>query len=351
MREAILRAEGLAAGYGGAAVVRDISFSVRPGEILTLIGPNGAGKSTVLRAIARQLEPLAGTVYLSGASLEKTEQGELAKSLSILTTERVRTDRLSVRDVVSLGRYPYTGTLGILSERDRAAVDAAMARVGVSNLARREFTALSDGQRQRVMLARAVCQEPEVLVLDEPTSYLDVRYQMELLSLLREMAHQEGLAIVLSLHELTLARHVSDTLVCIRDGVVDRVGAPKEIFIDRYIEELYQMPRGSYAALLGGATESAAAEPADSSFFQNRACDRFPCHAGVAEEAFNCLFCYCPLYALGERCGGSFRYTETGRKSCVDCAFPHVRENYGRVLARYPELAALARRTGGTDGV
>ena len=341
MREFILRAQDLAAGYEGKAIVRDISFAVRPGEILTLIGPNGAGKSTILKAIARQVFPLAGAVYLSEVSEKVIDSGEMARKLSILTTDRVRADRLTVRDVVSLGRYPYTGMLGILSELDRAVVDATMEKIRVADLADRDFEALSDGQRQRVMLARAVCQEPEVLVLDEPTSYLDVRYEIELLTLLRELARERNIAVVLSLHDLALARRLSDTVVCIKDGIVDRAGAPDAVLIDRYIEELYQIPNGSYAAFYG---HSAQKRDKASAFFQNRVCEKFPCHKGVPETDFNCLFCYCPLYALGDKCGGSFRYTEKGNKSCVDCSFPHKRENYDAVLARYPELSALASK-------
>lgn len=347
MSEIVLELRGLAAGYNGSAVVRDVSFAVRSGEIVTLIGPNGAGKSTLLKTVARQLEPLGGTVFLSGNDIKSIDLKQLAKELSILTTDRVRPALLTVRDVVSLGRSPYTGTLGLLSEHDRRVTEKTMERVEVATLAERDFGALSDGQRQRVMLARAICQEPRALVLDEPTSYLDVRYQLELLTLLRELARERDIAVVLSLHELELARRVSDTLVCVKDGVVDRIGAPEEIFVDRYIEELYQMPAGSYAAFFG----RAGAAEGSGSFFQNRACESFPCHTGVDERDFNCLFCYCPLYALGERCGGSFHYTDRGIKSCVDCTFPHLRDNYGAVLARYPELAALAGRTEGGDGV
>ena len=340
MREIVLRAKDLAAGYDGRAVVRDVSFAVRSGEIVTLLGPNGAGKSTVLKSIAMQLEAIAGTVYLREQPANEIDLNKIAKELSILNTDRVRAERLTARDVVSLGRYPYTGTLGILSPHDRAVVDETMERLRVAELAGRDFDALSDGQRQRVMLARALCQEPEVLVLDEPTSFLDVRYQLELLTLLRQLVRERGLAAVLSLHELELARRVADTLVCVRDGAVDRAGAPEDILTDRYIEELYQMPQGSYGAFFGRG-ESVKAEKAYA-FFQNRACDRFPCHKGVPEAEFNCLFCYCPLYALGDRCGGNFHYTEKGSKSCVDCIFPHQKANYEKVLARYPEIAALS---------
>ncbi len=341
MTEVLLRAQDLTAGYDGKAAIKDICFAIRSGEILSLVGPNGAGKSTILKAIARQLTPMAGAIYLNGTALRDLGALDAAREMSILTTERVRADRLTVRDVVSLGRYPYTGMLGILTPRDRAVAEQTMERLRVSDLAERDFNALSDGQRQRVMLARAVCQEPRVLVLDEPTSYLDVRYEIEMLMLLRELVRERGLAVVLSLHELTLARRLSDTVLAVKDGAVDRAGTPEEVFEDGYVDELYGMPRGAYEGFFGVPERK---EENAHAFFQNRSCEKFPCHRGVCREDFNCLFCYCPLYALGEQCGGNFHYTEKGYKSCADCNYPHKRENYDAILARYGEIAALTRR-------
>ena len=336
MTDMILHTKDLAVGYDGRAVVKDLTFSLRPGGILTLIGPNGAGKSTILKTLARRLEPVAGTVLLDGKALAAMAENELARRLSIVTTERVRAELMSSREVVATGRYPYTGRLGILSEHDRAVVDEAMALTHVTELRDAPFEQISDGQRQRVMLARALCQEPEVLLLDEPTSFLDVRYKVEFLTTLKTLAREKRIAVVMSLHELDCAARVSDTVLCVRGGAVDRVGRPEEIFSGAYIETLYGMEPGSYEAFFG--------EGGDQRFFQNRGCPFFPCHTGVAEKDFNCLFCYCPLYALGESCGGSFRYTASGVKSCENCAFPHLRENYDRVLARWPEIAALTKR-------
>ncbi len=336
MNEMILHTEDLAVGYTGKAVLKDLTFSVRPGEILTLIGPNGAGKSTILKTLARRLDPVAGAVLLDGKTLSAMAENVLAKRLSIVTTEHARAELMSCAEVAATGRYPYTGRLGILSDHDRAVVREAMSLVHVTELADESFERISDGQRQRVMLARAICQEPEVLLLDEPTSFLDVRFKVEFLTTLKKLAKEKRLAVVLSLHEIDCAARVADTVLCVRNGSVDRVGRPEEIFTDGYIETLYGMEPGSYKAFFGTS--------GDERFFQNRDCPFFPCHTGVEKKDFNCLFCYCPLYALGEHCGGNFRYTEKGIKSCENCAFPHRRENYERLLARWPEIAGLAGR-------
>ena len=331
MKEYRLRTQGLCAGYDGAPVLRDITLTVRAGEVLTLVGPNGAGKSTLLKTLIRQLKPLGGTVYLNETPLDAVSDDALARTLSIVLTDRLGGQWLTVEDVVSSGRYPYTGRLGVLSARDREVVEKSIARLEVGDLRDRRFLRLSDGQRQRVLLARALCQEPEILVMDEPTSFLDLRYQLELLSLLRELSERERLAVLLSTHELTFARRVSDTAVCIRDGAVDRIGPP-QILTPEYVETLYAIPKGALQAA------------SSARFTQNRSCEYFPCHTGVREADFNCLFCYCPLYALGEKCGGAFTYTDSGVKNCTDCAFPHRPENYGAVLSRFPELARLARK-------
>ena len=341
----ILHAQDLAAGYDGAPVLREVDLVLRPGEILTLVGPNGAGKSTLLRTLARQLEPVSGAVFLDGAPLARIAENEFARTVSILLTERIRGEWMTCADVVSSGRYPYTGRLGILSEQDLKKTAEAMELVSVTELRDRPFSRVSDGQRQRVMLARAICQEPKVLVMDEPTSYLDVRYQLELLGLMRRLAAERGIAILASMHELELARRVSDRVLCVRNGAVDRVGTPEEVLTDEYVERLYDLPPGSYREYLAPRVRRVGGT--GSAFFQNRDCESFPCHRGVPEEEFNCLFCYCPLYALGPRCGGGFTYTDSGAKSCVNCDFPHRRENYSAVLARYPELKKLAEERHG----
>ena len=169
---AVIRADNISVGYGKVTVAGGISFEVQSGEVLTLIGANGAGKSTVLKSIAAQLPLLSGTAYIGGKSISGISERELAKELSLVLTERIHAERMTCRDVVATGRYPYTGRLGILSDVDNKAVDEAMALTGVTHLSGNDFRFISDGQRQCIMLARAIAQQPSVMLLDEPTSFL-----------------------------------------------------------------------------------------------------------------------------------------------------------------------------------
>ena len=174
--------EGLTVGYHGVPLIKDIRISLKKGEILTLIGPNGAGKTTILKSIIRQLAPLGGVAVLDGKAMGDLSGKELSQKLSVVLTERIHPEMMTCRDVVSTGRYPYTGKFGVLSGEDWAVVDEAMDLVHIHELADRDYTKTSDGQKQRVMLARALCQQPDIIVLDEPTSFLDIRYKLEFLS-------------------------------------------------------------------------------------------------------------------------------------------------------------------------
>lgn len=233
-------------GYDGVPLIRDINVKLERGEVLTLIGPNGAGKSTILKSIIGQLSLLAGTVFLDGEQLTGMPGSELAKRLAIVLTERVRPELMTCEEAVATGRYPYTGRLGILSEEDKRIVGEAMELVNMADFADKDFLTVSDGQRQRVMLARAIAQEPEILVLDEPTSYLDIRYKLEFLSLLQEMTKKKKLTVILSMHELDLAERISDRLLCVKGEYVERIGPPEAVFEPGYISSLYEITKGSF---------------------------------------------------------------------------------------------------------
>ena len=249
--ESLLQTDHLSAGYGKTILVSDISLTVRPGEILALIGPNGAGKSTLLKTIARQLVPLAGTVFLVGKDLSQIKEKDMARTMAVLLTERVRPELTTCRDVVAAGRYPYTDRLGFLDREDEKQVEEAMSLVGITALADVDFSHLSDGQRQRVMLARAIAQQPSVLVLDEPTSYLDIRYKLELMGLLRTLSREKGIAVVMAIHELELAKYIADRLICVKKGRIDRQGSAEEIFTGTYLRELYDAQGKEYEEIYG----------------------------------------------------------------------------------------------------
>ena len=246
-----LSAEKMTVGYDGKPLIEHISIGVKRGEILTLIGPNGSGKSTILKSMIKQLRLIAGTVVLDGRDMASLKEREIAKKLAIVMTERIRGELMSCRDVVDTGRYPYTGRLGILTKEDKAIVAAALETVHASDFADRPYNAISDGQRQRILLARAIAQQPEVIVLDEPTSFLDVKHKLELLDILKTMVRERNVAVIVSLHELDLAEKISDRVVCVADGRIDRCDVPENVFRDDYIAELYGIRTGRFNALFG----------------------------------------------------------------------------------------------------
>ena len=197
MSEYYFSTQALTVGYDGVPLIRDIQIDIHKGEIVTLIGPNGSGKSTILKSITRQLKTLGGAVVIGGEDLRRFSYKALSTRLAVVLTERMKPELMTCRDIVATGRYPYTGRLGLLSQEDERQVDAAMAAVHALDLSERDFNAISDGQRQRVLLARAICQEPEIIILDEPTSFLDIRHKLQLLSILRSMAKQKGITVIM----------------------------------------------------------------------------------------------------------------------------------------------------------
>ena len=246
-----LKTENLSVGYSGKVLIHDINLSVERGKILTLIGPNGAGKSTILKTITKHLEKIAGVVTIENQNISKWSNKELAKRLSVMLTERISPELMTCEQVVAMGRYPYTNHFGALTPEDKRVVQESLRLVRAEELANRSFSDISDGQRQRIMLARAICQDPEIIVLDEPTSYLDIRHKIELLDILRKMAAEKNVAVVMSLHEIDLAAKISDQIICIKGDRIELFGTPEEVFSDARISELYEIKTGSFNTLFG----------------------------------------------------------------------------------------------------
>ena len=249
--KALCTARELAIGYGKTPLLSDICLGVQPGQILTLIGPNGAGKSTLLRTLAGQLAPMGGTVLLAGKDLTAYTGTQRAQKLALMAPHSRRMELTTCFDFVSAGRYPYTGRLGILSAEDRQQVHRALELVGAAHLADRDFNRISDGQRQRILLARAICQQPELILLDEPTSFLDIKGKAELLAILKSLARDKKMAVILSLHELELAQKVSDKVVCVSAAGVSDVMTPEKAFARENICKIYALTDEQYAFLYG----------------------------------------------------------------------------------------------------
>lgn len=250
-QNAYISMDNLAVGYNGKAIIRDICIDIGKGEIVTLIGPNGAGKSTILKSITRQLSLIGGKVWFAEKDLHKMTSKDVSTKMAVVLTERLKAELMTCYDIVASGRYPYTGKLGLLTEEDERMVDEAMAAVNATEFGPKDFNAISDGQKQRVLLARAICQDPEIIVLDEPTSFLDVRYKLELLSILRSMAKKKGITVIMSLHEIDLAEKISDKIICVKGDRIYRYGQPEEIFDEAMIRELYSIDNGFFDPLLG----------------------------------------------------------------------------------------------------
>lgn len=240
----------LTAGYD-TPLIRDLSLQAGRGEILTLIGPNGAGKSTLLKTLAGRLRPMDGAILYDGADASRLTDGERARKISVMLTERPRPERMTCRELVRTGRYPYTGRLGILTKADRKAADDAIHLVGAEAISDRDWSSISDGQKQKVLLARAICQEPDILLLDEPTSYLDIHHKVSLLEILRKLARETGVTVIQSLHEIDLAQKVSDRVLCVGTEGDPFCGTPEEVFRGDRIAALYHMTEGTYDALTG----------------------------------------------------------------------------------------------------
>ena len=245
MIEPILETQDLTIGYlirkqPPRVVARDISLSLFAEEVVCLIGPNGAGKSTLLRTLCRLQPSIAGKITIEQRNLTSLSSSEIAKCISIVLTEQVNVGQLSVFALVALGRYPYTDWTGTLSQEDRRVIHWALDAVGAIELSTRHVSELSDGERQKVMIARALAQQPHTIILDEPTAFLDLPRRVEMMSLLRRLARETGTAILLSTHDLELSLRTADRLWLLTPGNTIETGAPEDLVLSGKLAQTFQ---------------------------------------------------------------------------------------------------------------
>ncbi len=249
---AYLRFESVCYSYGERSALRDVDFAVRAGEMVALLGPNGSGKTTLLRLASGVLEPRSGRAMLGGRDVRRYGRRELARRLSVLSQEMDVPSGWSVGEVVSLGRTPHIRMLASEMAADRAAVAAALRAMGTEALADRLYETLSGGQKQRVVMATTLAQQPEVLLLDEPTAHLDLRYRIELMDSVRQLASDSGVTVLAALHDPSLAALYFERLVILHEGRVVADGTPREVLTEELLEEVYEVPvRVSYDSELG----------------------------------------------------------------------------------------------------
>ncbi|EMY33847.1 putative ABC transporter ATP-binding protein [Arthrobacter crystallopoietes BAB-32] len=237
----MISGSGISYAYGSHNVLGGVDLQARHGEVLGLVGPNGSGKSTLLRIIYGSLKPRTGTVLLDHKELHRLNARELARTLSVVVQEPPVDLPLLVSDMVLLGRTPHRSGLGRPSARDEQAAAAALSRVGMLDLADQSFDQLSGGERQRVLIARALAQEATHMLLDEPTNHLDIRYQHEILELVRDLATNSNHAIAVVLHDLNLAATYCDRLLLLDHGRIAVAGTPSEVLVRENLEPVYRI--------------------------------------------------------------------------------------------------------------
>jgi iron complex transport system ATP-binding protein len=236
-----LLAEGVTLAYGDRTVVSSLDLLVPPGQITAIVGANACGKSTLLRAMARLLPPRSGRVVLDGEVLHRLPTRQVARTLGLLPQSPIAPEGIVVADLVARGRHPYQRMLSRSTPEDDAAVTRALELTGTLELADRSVDELSGGQRQRVWIAMALAQHTDILLLDEPTTYLDVSHQVEVLDLLTDLNRERGTTIVMVLHDLNLAARYADHLVAVANGRVHSAGAPDQVLTAEMVHEVFGM--------------------------------------------------------------------------------------------------------------
>ncbi len=241
----------LSIGYDKKIIMELMDVAFENGKFISILGPNGAGKTTLLRTMARLLKPLKGIVLINGKPLNQFDQTELAKIVSVVLTDKVSMDLFSVFEFVALGRYPHTGFLGKLKSEDKKAVIDALDLVNAKSLIARKLDTLSDGEKQKVLLARALSQEPKLILLDEPTLHLDLKHRMEMMSILQNLCRKRQITVIASLHDVDIAARISDHVILVKNGRIINYGSPELTLDSKSVAELYDFNDASFNPELG----------------------------------------------------------------------------------------------------
>ena len=231
----------LRAVRGGVPVLEDVTFTIPRGSIVTLLGANGSGKTTLLKTIARTLKPQSGCVLLDGGDIRNLPPMELARKMAVLPQLHHVSDDLTVEELAALGRYPHRGWNVLPAEHDRAAVDRALELTRMTELRRRPVASLSGGERQRAWIAMTLAQEPELLLLDEPTTFLDICCQFEIIEVVRTLNRDCGITVVMALHDLNLAAACSDELILLKDRRIRCAGKPIDVMTPEILREVFEI--------------------------------------------------------------------------------------------------------------
>ncbi len=243
--------KNLSIGYKGREIVRDINIFLKKGNFISILGPNGAGKTTLLRTLCRLLPPIKGEVFIKNIPFSSITHRNMSKFVSVVLTEKVIPPLFKVKDFVALGRYPYSNFLGLLRDKDKKQIYSSLTLVGAQHLAEKFMENLSDGERQKVMIARALAQDPEIIFLDEPTIHLDLKHKMEVISILQQLCSTKKITVIASLHDVDLAMRVSDFVILIKEGKIVAQGTPEEILTSEKVSSLYNFNRINFDPLLG----------------------------------------------------------------------------------------------------
>jgi len=228
-------------GYGADLVIDGVSFTVRSGSVVTLLGPNGSGKSTLLKMLGRILKPRGGSVLLDGKELFSLDSAGLARKMAVLPQLHQAPGEITVEELVTLGRYPHRGWNFVMSSTDREAVERSLAMTRMTQFRDRPMNSLSGGERQRAWIAMTLAQEPELLLLDEPTTFLDISCQFEIVEIIRKLNRGSGLTVIMVLHDLNLAAACSDTLIMLKDRKIRCTGTPAEVLTPEILREVFQI--------------------------------------------------------------------------------------------------------------